>query len=213
MLYSKPMKKVLILTASFGEGHNTAARNIRDALESLDDEVVVEVLDLFALTYGRVHDFVRKVHLQIVQRTPRLWAELYSWLDTSASFDGKIGMTRLRNSLADIVDEYQPDCIVSTYPLYGHILRDLYKDHAERPFRLITVVTDSISVNSLWFRAPSDFFCVANDLTADVLVKGGVRQDIIRAFGFPVSPQFASDDLPEIEALVEGRDLKILYVI
>jgi len=136
------MKKVLILTASFGEGHNTAARNIRDALEALDDEVVVEVLDLFALTYGRVHDFVRKVHLQIVQRTPRLWAELYSWLDTSASFDGKIGMTRLRNSLADIVDEYQPDCIVSTYPLYGHILRDLYKDHAEGPFRLITVVTD-----------------------------------------------------------------------
>ena len=207
------MKKVLILTASFGEGHNTAARNIRDALEALDDEVVVEVLDLFALTYGRVHDFVRKVHLQIVQRTPRLWAELYSWLDTSASFDGKIGMTRLRNSLADIVDEYQPDCIVSTYPLYGHILRDLYKDHAERPFRLITVVTDSISVNSLWFRVPSDLFCVANDLTADVLVKGGVPQDIIRAFGFPVSPQFASNDVPKIEAPVQGQDLKILYVI
>src|SRR5688572_29632125 len=27
------MKKVLILTASFAEGHNTAARNIRDALD------------------------------------------------------------------------------------------------------------------------------------------------------------------------------------
>jgi len=66
------MKKVLILTASFGEGHNTAARNVRDAIEQLNDEAVVEVLDLFALTYGRLHDFVCKLHLQVVQRTPRI---------------------------------------------------------------------------------------------------------------------------------------------
>ena len=41
------MKKILILTAAFGDGHNTAARNIRDALEHLCDDVKVEVLDLF----------------------------------------------------------------------------------------------------------------------------------------------------------------------
>ena len=207
------MKKVLILTASFGEGHNTAARNIRDALEALDDEVVVEVLDLFALTYGRVHDLVRKLHLQVVQRTPRLWAEVYGWLDSSASFEGRFRMSRLRDSLADIVEQYQPDCVVSTYPLYGHIVRDLYKDYAERPFRMITVVTDSISVNSLWYRAPSDFFCVANEMTSEVLKQGGVSPKIIRAYGFPVSPQFARNDLPGIEPPGEDRELKILYVI
>jgi processive 1,2-diacylglycerol beta-glucosyltransferase len=207
------MKKVLILTASFGEGHNTAARNIRDALERLDDEVVVEVLDLFALTYGRVHDFVRKMHLQVVQRTPRLWAELYNWLDASASFDRQLSMKRLRNSLADIVEQYQPDCIVSTYPLYGHVVRELFRDHAECPFRLITVVTDSISVNSLWYRAASDYFCVANELTAEVLVKAGVSPEIIRAYGFPVSPEFANASAHEMEAPGEGRELRILYVI
>ena len=41
------MKKILILTAAFGDGHNTAARNIRDALEHMCDDVKVEVLDLF----------------------------------------------------------------------------------------------------------------------------------------------------------------------
>ena len=29
------MKRILILTAGFGEGHNAAARNIRDALEQI----------------------------------------------------------------------------------------------------------------------------------------------------------------------------------
>jgi len=33
------MKKILILTAAFGDGHNTAARNIRDALEHICDDV------------------------------------------------------------------------------------------------------------------------------------------------------------------------------
>ena len=45
------MKKVLILTAGFGEGHNAAARNLRDALEYLSDEVKVEILDLFESSY------------------------------------------------------------------------------------------------------------------------------------------------------------------
>jgi processive 1,2-diacylglycerol beta-glucosyltransferase len=207
------MKKVLILTASFGEGHNTAARSIRDALELLDDEVVVEVLDLVASTYGKVHDFVRKLHLQVVQRTPRLWAELYKWVDAGASFDGPMGMKRLRNALADIVEQYQPDCIVSTYPLYGHVVRELYQDYAERPFRLITVVTDSISVNSLWYRAPSDSFCVANDLTAEVLAKGGVSREIIHPLGFPVSPEYANEPAEKLDPPGEGRELRILYVI
>ncbi len=32
------MKKILILTASFGDGHNAAARNLRDAIELISDE-------------------------------------------------------------------------------------------------------------------------------------------------------------------------------
>jgi processive 1,2-diacylglycerol beta-glucosyltransferase len=208
------MKKVLILTASFGEGHNTAARNIREAIEQTDEDAVVEVLDLFASSYGRLHAFVRKMHLQIVQHTPRLWAEVYNWLDSAPSLEGKLGViTKLKNALEDIVEEYQPDCIVSTYPVYGHVIKELYQDHAERPFRFITVVTDSISVNSVWYRAPSDCFCVPNDLTARVLRDGGVNAEIIQAPGFPVSPHFAGDDLPEISAPAAGQKIKILHVI
>lgn len=208
------MKKVLILTASFGEGHNTAARSIREAIEFLDQEAVVEVLDLFASSYGRLHNLVRTMHLQIVQRAPRIWAELYHWLDTAPSLDGKLGvMSKLKASLEDIVEEHQPDCVVSTYPLYAHLIRDLYKDHAERPFRLVTVVTDSISVNSMWFRAPSDLFCVPNELTGAVLRQGGVPESMIKSPGFPVNPLFADEELPEIDPPREGAPFKVLYIV
>jgi hypothetical protein len=35
------MKRVLILTASFGDGHNAAAHNLRDALEMVSDDAKV----------------------------------------------------------------------------------------------------------------------------------------------------------------------------
>ncbi len=208
------MKKVLILTASFGEGHNTAARNIREALDLLDEDAAVEVLDLFAMSYGRLNSLVQKMHLQIVQRTPKLWAGVYRLLDSAPSLDGKLGiMSKLKGALQDIVDEYGPDIIVSTYPVYGHIIQEVYQDHAERPFRLITVVTDSISVNSFWYRAPSDLFCVANEATAEVLRQGGVGESNLRVTGFPVSPQFMEEGIPELEVPSERVPAKVLYII
>jgi processive 1,2-diacylglycerol beta-glucosyltransferase len=208
------MKKVLILTASFGEGHNTAARSTREALDLLDEDVAVEVLDLFAMSYGRLNTLVQKMHLQIVQRTPRLWAGVYRLLDNAPSLDGKLGIiSKLKGALQDIVDEYGPDVIVSTYPVYAHVIQELYQDHAERPFRLITVVTDSISVNSFWYRAPSDLFCVANEATAAVLREGGVPEASLRVTGFPVSPQFMEAGLPELESPSGQVPAKILYII
>src|SRR6266571_5655049 len=57
------MKKILILTAAFGDGHNTAARNIRDALEHICDDVKVEVLDLFEASYGAFNTLAKKNYL------------------------------------------------------------------------------------------------------------------------------------------------------
>src|SRR5262245_15193282 len=208
------MKKVLILTASFGEGHNTAARNIRDALELVSEEVAVEVLDLFTSTYGVISTLLKKAHLQVVQRAPKVWEGIYKLLDNSPTLGRNLGsMSRLQNALVDIIQEYQPDCIVSTYPLYAHVIREAYKDYAERPFRLITVITDSISVNSAWYRAGSEYFCVANEPTGEVLRKASVPEKSVKVLGFPVSPIFAEESVAEIDPPQSIKDVELLYII
>ena len=76
------MKKILIFTAGFGEGHNTAARNIRDAIEHIAaNEASVEVLDLFASCYGKLNDFFRKAYIAAINRTPRVWGKIYNVID------------------------------------------------------------------------------------------------------------------------------------
>ena len=75
-------KRILILTASFGEGHNSAARGIRDGLARVAPEgTEVELHDLFAEAYGSVNEFVRKSYLALVNFAPRAWGVVYRWLD------------------------------------------------------------------------------------------------------------------------------------
>jgi processive 1,2-diacylglycerol beta-glucosyltransferase len=208
------MKKVLILTAGFGEGHNAAARNLRDALELVSDEVKVEVLDLFESSYGALNTLAKNAYLGMVQYTPKLWGGVYSLMDNSTFLENRLGgFTRLKNALGDILHETQPDCVVSTYPVYAYVVQELYRDHSERPFRFITIVTDSITVNSQWFRAPSDLFCVPNDATGAVLKAAGIPDSQIRALGFPVSHLFTQEAAMPVNPPSFGEERRILYNI
>jgi processive 1,2-diacylglycerol beta-glucosyltransferase len=56
---------------------------------------------------------------------------------------------------------------------------------------IVTVITDSIGVNSAWHRCLSDAFIAADDETAQLLVRRGVPAEIIHPLGFPVSGEFA----------------------
>ena len=149
---------------------------------------VLLVLDLFADSYGVFNTFARNAYRGVVQYAPKLWGGIYSLLENPFVEKQLGGFTRLQNTLEKVLAETQPDCVVSTYPVYAHVIKKIYKNHHERPFRFITVITDSITVNSAWFRAPGDFFCVANEATAEVLRKGGVAEKQIQTLGFPSTP-------------------------
>src|SRR5260370_705283 len=187
------MKKILISTAGFGEGHNTAARNIRDALELVAaDEVSVQVVDLFDRCYGKLNEFLRKAYIAAINRTPRVWGKIYSVIDGTQFVESNMVMlAKMKRSMIDLLSQIEPDAIVSTYPLYNYVIDEVYPEGEPRPFSQITVVTDSITVNSVWYRSASDYFIVANEDTAAVLRAGGVTDDRIRIFGFPVTHPFA----------------------
>jgi processive 1,2-diacylglycerol beta-glucosyltransferase len=187
------MKKILIFTAGFGEGHNTAARNIRDALELVGpDEVSVQIVDLFDRCYGKLNEFLRKAYIAAINRTPRVWGKIYSVIDGTQFVESNMVMlAKMKRSMTDLLSQIEPDAIVSTYPLYNYVIDEVYPEGEPRPFSQITVVTDSITVNSVWYRSASDYFIVANEDTAAVLRAGGVTDERIRIFGFPVTHRFA----------------------
>ena len=67
-------KRILILTAGFGEGHNSAAGGVRDGLATVSGKATaVELHDIFAETYGVANDWARHAYLAMINRTPATW--------------------------------------------------------------------------------------------------------------------------------------------
>ena len=99
------MKKILIFTAGFGEGHNTAARNICDALDHIaPDEAKVEVLDLFDTCYGKLNDLVRKAYITAINRTPRVWGKIYNVIDGTQFVESNMAiLTKMKRAMIEVL--------------------------------------------------------------------------------------------------------------
>ncbi|MBL9137062.1 MAG: UDP-N-acetylglucosamine--LPS N-acetylglucosamine transferase [Verrucomicrobiales bacterium] len=207
------MKRILILTASFGEGHNAAARNIREAIEALDPLAEVHSVDLMQAAYGRLNQVARAAYFHLVRHAPSVWRTVYQLLDHSPRLAAGGRWTRLRTVLEGLLAEIRPDCVVSTYPVYGDVIAEIHRDHAERPFRLLTVITDSISINAAWHQSPSDLFCVANEASAQRLLDAGLDRGCIAVTGFPVSPAFQGLERCELPVPGDGQQRRILYIL
>jgi processive 1,2-diacylglycerol beta-glucosyltransferase len=210
-------KRILILTASFGEGHNSAARGIRDGLARVAPEGTdVELRDLFAEAYGPVNELVRKSYLALVNFAPGAWGAVYRWLERKRDFDTEFArFSRLEDHFAALLERFQPDVMTCTFPAYPNVLRQIQRRNAEcsRPCKIVVVITDSITINAVWYRCAADYFLVANDQSAAVLRAAGVAAEKIKVFGFPVSPKFADSARSNCVLPPINSERRVLYMI
>ncbi|MGI8821191.1 MAG: MGDG synthase family glycosyltransferase [Chthoniobacterales bacterium] len=208
------MKKILILTASFGEGHNSAARGLRAGLALASRGAAqVELHDLFSETYGAANDWFREGYLGFINHWPQGWARVYRWLDRQEEFAGdfRIFFT-LKKCFRKLLGQFEPDVIVSVYPAYSHMLDEMLGPAGRSCGKRVVVITDSLSVNAIWYRASADYYLLPNELSAAVLHRAGIPPEKTRTFGFPVSPEFAEPGSLR-EAPGEGHARRVLYLI
>jgi processive 1,2-diacylglycerol beta-glucosyltransferase len=210
-------KRILILTASFGEGHNSAARGIRDGLARIAPEAAeLQLRDLFAEAYGPVNELVRKSYLAVVNFAPGAWGSVYRWLDHKKDFDTEFArFWRLEDHFAALLERFQPDVMTCTFPAYPNVLRQIQGRNTEcsQPCKIVVVITDSITINAAWYRCAADYFVVANEQSASVLRAAGVAAEKIKVFGFPVSPRFADSAESNRGLPPSNSEPRVLYMI
>lgn len=205
------MKKVLILTAGYGEGHNAAARGLRTGFEQVGG-ATAEVMDVFPDAYGEFYDRTRRDYLRLIDRAPRVWAAFYSILDGTPLVHALVGsLGKVEAALARTIQEHQPAAVVSTYPIYNYLLNRI-RSRTGQAFQQFTVVTDSITVNSVWFRCATDLFFVPNEDTSRAMQRAGVPASKLAVLGFPVPTRFALNR-PERSAPGQGKPGRVLYMI
>lgn len=198
---------ILILTAAFGDGHNTAARCVAEAARRLNPDEEVIVCDLICETHPHISDVLKRLYQFAITNWPASWKMVYRMLATmKPGAEPPAWQLMMLNSLSEIIETKKPRVIISTYPLYAELVSRLRQQTAVPP--LMTVITDSISVHPVWVMAPSDLICVADDETKEVVVRLGVAADQICVTGFPVSLAFL-DPIPQTGITAKDR---LLYL-
>ena len=171
--------------------------------------------DLFAEAYGPVNELVRKGYLALVNFAPGAWGAVYRWLERKKDFDTEFArFPRLKDHFAALLDRFQPDVLVCTFPAYPNVLRQIQGPNAEcsRP-KIVVVITDSITINAVWYRCAADYFLVTNEQSASVLLAAGIATEKINVSGFPVSPKFADSAGSNGVLPPSNSERRLLYMI
>ncbi|RFC45138.1 MAG: 2-diacylglycerol beta-glucosyltransferase [Verrucomicrobia bacterium] len=206
------MHSVLILTAGYGEGHNAAARGLKEGFDLLG-ETNAEVLDLFAPAFGKYYQRSRGDYLKMANNTPALWAAIYTALDRFPFTSQLLSLLGpLKRELISALKTHRPSAVISVYPVYGHLIAAAAREAGLPGLKSYVLITDSITVNSVWYKCGADAFLVPNDDTAAVLSAARVPAENLFVSGFPVSTKYAAqgEARPDPGGSVPPR---VLYMI
>lgn len=202
---SKP--RILIITAAFGEGHNSAAKNLALALDAAGAET--NIADPCLLSAPHSTAVLQWGYRLVTTHFPKIWEKIYK--DTDKCDFSRPNLPLMRHPeryLASLIAEFQPAAVVSTYPIYPYFIQRIFNE-TSRKIPVFTVITDSIEINASWLRAPTDWFLVTDKTTLEIMRSGGIPEKKIINTGFPVNPKFTA--MQPISAQDTCKPFRVLY--
>jgi processive 1,2-diacylglycerol beta-glucosyltransferase len=187
------MSRILLLYASVGTGHMTAAKALAEAFRA-DPANEVRIEDTLDYGSAAFRALYAQSFLSVTNYAPRLWKLLYdrsdfddpgriasaSWLRAAIE---RFGVTRLER----LIQQYDPTIVVCTHPLPADLLMRS-RDGTRRP--VFVVVTDHVA-HATWIVPGVAAYCVPSELPRQLLIARGVPAERVHVTGIPVSPEAA----------------------
>ncbi|TIC79293.1 galactosyldiacylglycerol synthase [Nocardioides sp. GY 10127] len=181
---------VLVVTGSYGAGHDAAAAQVARAVVACGGAArVVDVVDLFPLGIGRA---LRRLYFAQLAVCPSTWRRLLGLLERTSGPSGLLARALLlllrvlpaRGLLAEVAGgragathtEERADAVVSTHPFAGQALGRL-RARGRLDVPVLTYLTDA-SVHGLWIAPGVDgHVAIHEEAALQALARGaaGVR--------------------------------------
>lgn len=206
-------KKVLIMSASTGGGHNRAARAIKEELESrtIDNmSIECEIVDSLKLVNNTMDKVISRGYEKSALYTPKAYGSVYRFSETTIASKNEFKTNPLTSLMArkfkHLLNESTPDLIIGTHPFPMIALSTLKKNNnihslsrTESFYKstkvdippMISVLTD-YTTHSTWIQNEIDYYIVGHEYVKELLVYEGVDSEKVKAFGIPVEKSFLS---------------------
>ena len=191
------MKKILILSCSTGEGHNSAAKAVQSVLEK--EGYACTMADPVAFQSEKMEHLVSALYNNTIRKRPQVFGAVYKLgaLYSSSKLPSPVYWANAHYSeaLRDYIRKEGFDAVICSH-LYGMEAMTALKkkDHFQVP--CYGIVTDYTCIPFLKETVMDGFF-VPNEETRQELIDSGTPADVVFISGIPVSEAVCS--LPTLE--------------
>ncbi len=200
---------VLFAISDTGGGHRSAAVALSAAFDQASGgSLAWSIDDILRLTDLPGVRGAPDFYDQLSTRWLRLYDLTFQLTNTTRTVDllSRLVFLTARRNLTRLLVERRPSLVVSTHPLV-HRLVVAVRRAKHLPFRVITVVTDLVSLHASWTYPGVDLALVPTDEAFQIMYRRGMRPTQLQRTGFPVHPKFVAYNLGQRESrLALGLD-------
>jgi processive 1,2-diacylglycerol beta-glucosyltransferase len=199
-------RRVLILAAGIGSGHNIAAGVLESCFRTAPDVETVQELDILESTNEVYRTLYDDGYFAMVDAVPWLVGWGYDAKDPPFKLAPWISLWDRINTTSTVkaIKAFRPDIVVCTHFLPTRLV-SLMLTRGVLDARLAVVTTD-YDFQGLWLTSPFNHFFVARDETKAHMTAIGVPADRITVSGIPVQPGLA--DAIDHDAILNRYDLR-----
>lgn len=185
------MKKIMIFYGSYGGGHLSAARAIKEYIENNYKNIEIQMIDCVEYINKFVNKITTKAYSDLAKKAPWAWGYVYKKSEKGVMAKVSTDSNKLMSiKLNKLLQEFNPDYVISTHPFSSQMCAYLKKKN-KCNFTLVTVTTDYAPHDQwLLYHEEVDYFFVAHDGMKQALVNKGIEENKIYATGIPLSNRF-----------------------
>lgn len=184
-------KKILILYAPFGAGHESAANAIAEFFKLNYRDIEVKKIDVLDFVPELFKNGLTWTYNQTTSRVPVLYRWAYNYYNYRSRLRYLNNLSRIilkKSKFVDFIHDFNPDFIISTNPLPMQLV-SLTKEKNIINILSANVCTD-FGFHPLWHNKDVNYYFVANEETKNSLIKYGVDVDKIQVTGIPTALKF-----------------------
>lgn len=186
---------VLILTASFGNGHHSATNALIEKIESLFPDMCVKSADLFEITSPKMKEYFTETYNILTRAKLPLYNGLYQLRNSPDNVVDDIVLKLYYKRFDQYVEKIAPRMIISVFPTCAQFANH-YKRVSAPSLKSVTVITDVVG-NWEWIHANTDMYCVPSFDVRQSLMDKGIDERQVLVTGVPVREAFESVKLKQ----------------
>lgn len=186
------MKKVLILTTSYGHGHIATAQAIKEGLiKTSGQKISVSIVDFTDIISSLLNKTSKRMYSNTSKYIPKLYKLYFDITDTPTTTKAINELNYLfsRERILEFFRSQSPDLIICNSPHWQYIA-SLARQEELHHIPLISVITDSITIHVSWVVGDPDYYIVPNNDTANSLYQLGVGKSKVKVLGYPIKLEF-----------------------